>query len=687
VAAHEPARRGPTPFDMVASIVALFALGVAQPFLELLGRNAEFFVAHDLSGGNVVLFAMGLLLLIPLTIAGVVLVVRRFSAGAGARLHLVVISGCVAIYASHLLRSTVAWPGTLSLAALIGLFIAWLYQRSSRLRAVCRFGVVLPVVLGGLFLLASPASGLVRDGSRGTTVALSAGEPIPVVLVIFDEFPLSHLMTLRGGIDGHLFPHFAQLARGSTWFRNATTVHPSTNRAVPAILSGQVPDPPRLPVLKEFPRNLFTMLGRSHKVVAAEQITALCPPRLCAASSASVDERAGWRDTITDLRLVGLHLFLPRGLTRSLPAIDQSWADFAGAKDAEAAKAPASPNRKSLRQASKGGRPDWIRSFIRSMKPSKRPPLYMLHAMFPHPPFQYLPDGTLYTTTSTSLPLNGTIWRGDPWAVLNTYQRGLVQAQFTDRLLGDLVNKLHDIDLWDDAMVIVVSDHGASFTPGTQRRIVQSETVGEVAPVPLFIKLPHQRSGRIDDRPAVTIDIMPTIASVLDVDWAFPGFSLFGPPPPPDRRREILLDGGRRFPLHPDGSDKLAFVKRKYELFPHDGDSIDLYGIGPHPELLGRAPTSAGRDQHHWSLDDESTSELARATTIPAFLAGEVDAEGIDVAIAVDGKIRAVTRSFAVDDRIVFRVLVRPDLRAAGDKRIEVFRITARGRLLKMERS
>ena len=63
----------------------------------------------------------------------------------------------------------------------------------------------------------------------------------PVVLVIFDEFAMSSIMTERGTIDAVRYPNFGALARSSTWHRNATTVHDYTFWAVPAILTGMRP--------------------------------------------------------------------------------------------------------------------------------------------------------------------------------------------------------------------------------------------------------------------------------------------------------------------------------------------------------------------------------------------------------------------------------------------------------------
>ena len=90
-----------------------------------------------------------------------------------------------------------------------------------------------------------------------------------------------------------------------------------------------------------------------------------------------------------------------------------------------------------------------------------------------------------------------------------------------DRLLGELLARLKSAGLFDSALVIVTSDHGASFRPGELMREVTDTNAADILAVPLIVKLPRSTgsapSVRIDDRPAETIDILPTVADVLGI--------------------------------------------------------------------------------------------------------------------------------------------------------------------------
>src|SRR3990170_4642682 len=107
-------------------------------------------------------------------------------------------------------------------------------------------------------------------------------------------------------------------------------------------------------------------------------------------------------------------------------------------------------------------------------------------------------------------------------------QRHIEKERFTDKLLGELVARLKEEDLFDRALVIVTSDHGGAFVPGEPHRTATPATYKELIATPLLIKLPHQHEAGIDPRPASGLDIVPTIAEVVGtrVPWKVDGTSL-----------------------------------------------------------------------------------------------------------------------------------------------------------------
>src|SRR5262249_6910305 len=131
------------------------------------------------------------------------------------------------------------------------------------------------------------------------------------------------------------------------------------------------------------------------------------------------------------------------------------------------------------------------------------------------------------------------VWGNDELVVLHSYQRYLLQVAFVDHLLGRLIHHLKSIDLYDRCLFVVTADHGVSFRADRSRRIPIKSNVADIMAVPLFIKLPHQHMGAINDRNVATIDVLPTIADVLKISPPFPydGHSVFDPaePEPPEK--------------------------------------------------------------------------------------------------------------------------------------------------------
>ena len=131
-------------------------------------------------------------------------------------------------------------------------------------------------------------------------------------------------------------------------------------------------------------------------------------------------------------------------------------------------------------------------------------------------------------------------------------QRFLLQLQYTDKLLGGLLDKLRAEGLYDDSLIVVAADHGVSFRAGDQRRDATETNAADILSVPLFVKLPGQREGEVDEAAARTVDVVPTIADAIgaEIPWEVDGESLLGEPTsrPADRDREPGRRRGRADP-------------------------------------------------------------------------------------------------------------------------------------------
>jgi hypothetical protein len=668
-------------------LAVLWALAVAQPLFDLLGRNPEFFAARGSPPGDIVAFALLVTFVPPLALLGLEWLAGLVGPALAWAVHLALVTLLVGAIGLQVLEPS-ATIVAIAVAIVLGSGAALAYARLPAARSLLTVLGPVPIVFVAVFLVFSDLSRLVFPGTTDVQAA-SVHARAPVVLVIFDELPVHSLMDANERIDARRYPNFARLARDATWYRNTTAVDQDTPYAVPAILDGQAPRRERLPVAADHPRNIFSLLGGRYDLHVREDATALCAPSLCVdPDGESFEDRMG--SLVDDLGLVYAHLVLPDDLDRELPSVSESWGRFGEGLDvrtavADTRRAERETKRQRFRRLHANlaqGRPGRFEEFVAGIRGGSRPRLHLIHSLLPHVPFQYLPSGRFYRSSATeTLPgLNGRPGHGVPFVVEQAYQRHLLQLQATDRLLGMLLDRLREVGIYDRALVAVVADHGMSFRVGHDRRLVRPGNVQDIAPVPFLLKAPRQRRGRIADKPLRTIDVLPTIADVIGVriPWEVDGRSALEPTAPAQRRRQIIAKKFRhtyRVDTPSFDAAKRAALLRKLRLFGHG-----VYAFGPRPDLLGRRVTAKGREQ---VVDPASGFVPAHVTgTVPGGRRGG----GRTVAVAVNGTVVATGTTFTLDgsDEEQYSVMVPERALRPGVNRIAVLLAQA-GVLLRLD--
>ena len=322
-------------------------------------------------------------------------------------------------------------------------------------------------------------------------------------------------------------------------------------------------------------------------------------------------------------------------------------------------------------------------AFMEDLEAGDRPCLCLLHMILPHSPWRYLPSGQQYPGTSpmpgqVEIPGPGRKWRDHPWLVKQARQRHLLQVGFVDRVLGSLVREMEDLGVYDEAMIVVAADHGVAFSPDLPKRGATKTTSGDIAWVPLFVKSPHQYEGVIVDEPVQTIDIVPTVAAALDIEGALPmqGIPLTQPGGRPEPRvlGEIALSN--------DTSALRRAVERKYSVFATPMHWLDLFHLAPadHGDLLGRLITTVEHDPSV-AVRIEDAGAIVEATSSddrpPALIKGVLtgtDLERSDtLALAINGRIEAVTETYSRWGSERFYAMVSPLAFGPGPNELRVF--------------
>ncbi len=91
------------------------------------------------------------------------------------------------------------------------------------------------------------------------------------------------------------------------------------------------------------------------------------------------------------------------------------------------------------------------------------------------------------------------------------------EIYYTDFFLGKLFQKLKDLGLYDDSIIVLTSDHGENFLDHKAYNVGHGELYDEIVKVPLIIKAPSFPKNQVIEAQVESIDIMPTVLELLDI--------------------------------------------------------------------------------------------------------------------------------------------------------------------------
>ncbi len=678
----------------VLAIAGLSSLAFAQPVYDLLRRAPEFFAIRNLYMGDLLALVL-VLAVVPALALSAPAAALRFLRPSWMRPAIAAPTGLLAaVIALQAVRGLPAVVAT-TLALAAGAAVGWAYIRFRAVRSFAMLLSAAAVLVPALLVL----DGRVRRSAASPNQAIPAdlgdtGARAPVVLVIFDEWSLTSILDSEGRIDRERLPNLARLADRATWYPNATAAADVSELAVPAMLTGRKAEQGRLPTLAEQPINLFTVLAPSHDIYAIEPITSLCPPdlNLLGEQRPAFGERFSL--LISDLTVVWLNLTLPAVWTEGLPEVTQTWSAF-GQDQASTPDAPPTdkPVQRALRHLREADRAAEFRRLGDSIRPQgQRPGFYFLHSLLPHLPWEYLPSGRTYRVTRTRVHgLERELWTTDPWPVHHHEKRYLLQVEFVDRLIGELIEKLESVDLFDRSVIAITADHGVAFQPGKSRRLLDVDDSSgyqplDLAAVPLVIKAPFQRQPEIDDTVTSLVGLAPRILELAGAEAsAIPRSQDTGSPSLVGKYAahvEVPVD------REPWRRERLA------EQAALLGETNDPMAIGAVPSLHGRRISELPRRSGEIGIQLEASDlwdhvDPSRAL-LPAIAQGTLTGPDSllerSVAVALNGVVAASVRPHQTNAGEIRIAAVLPErLFRPGLNQVDVFLISERGSAYELE--
>ncbi len=154
--------------------------------------------------------------------------------------------------------------------------------------------------------------------------------------------------------------------------------------------------------------------------------------------------------------------------------------------------------------------------WLKSAKQKERPFFLWVHFFDPHAPYVHRRDFAKPDEVSTEE---------------NSLQASYInEVAFTDHYLGRVLGDLGRLGLERNTLTVFTADHGESLGEhgyfGHRRELYE-----EIIRIPLIWRLPFKiKAGDVIEGPAMSIDVVPTVLTLLDVEYrpeAFAGRDLF----------------------------------------------------------------------------------------------------------------------------------------------------------------
>lgn len=482
-------RNEPSHLHSITFTFAVVALGVSAPaFNRILERPSWVFLPAD----PVAFLAVWMIVVVPpfvLVLLLETLFSRRFHPGP---LRLWRTAGLVISLTLALAPGTRYLLGEVALIVLplgVALVVLLFY------RLVHEWAAYFGIILMAYFLVqAGFFTSFARLGERPAIPSDNLRLAGPVLILLFDELSYDALLK-DGQIDAALFPNFAALAANGIEFTNATSHHAFTWYSIPSMLSAKT-------LLPDWDRATI----HQHNVLS--DLALRTPVR-------------AYEDVLTDCLMANAvchHSFQGRPLQYAL-GHSVFWGNIAPQWFVPAGQVLWGNGFDGYLYA------DFHQTVLRDLAgDDAQRTLFFYHALLPHYPFLRDADGRVSQFQHVSFQIDG-----DFNAVWANYRN---TVRFVDKRLGEIIARLKDLGLYEQATIAVTSDHG--IRPGVDQG---PSLIGDLSPltprVPLIIKAPGVAPGRTD----VVYqhrDFIPTLFGILGVDFSNlgDGVSAFAPDRP-----------------------------------------------------------------------------------------------------------------------------------------------------------
>lgn len=531
-------RTNTRPGNNASWLVALGILAVVIPASETVAANQVFFAAHGVPALAWIVLLVVVTVGAWLVLWGILLLGRRLLSDRGFDILASAMTLVVTWFLAGNILSRTVLAGVPALGPVIGLVVAVALTLVARRVAMGTVLVAFAGAAAALPLVMSVVGG--QPESTASAYVFDDTEDRPSVLwIVSDELQYPLAFDSEGQVRPE-FPNLSALAADSTTYTRAYAGANYTDYAVPAMLSG-IADvagagPDRMQEVRAG-IGIVPGLASEYAVVMESPIYSFdCESEECA--SVGTDDGVGVveqylafaKDTAA---IVGRTALAPP-FSAMFPSLDGKWRDFWSGGD----------------EFGDNAEGDSVGAVIAGLEQAQqtapRNPVFAFwHTIRTHAPWVVDREGRQIYPARVPIVEGAHMIGAEADQTYTTDELKRLQRRLYadsavdfDRQLGELVSALKASGRYDDTMIIVTADHGATMTERADRRVGDDlvQRWSEVAHVPLVVKAPGQQVAAVVSEPRSTGQIAATVLAEAGAD---PGPD--APPAPP--LTEGLVDG------------------------------------------------------------------------------------------------------------------------------------------------
>jgi len=240
--------------------------------------------------------------------------------------------------------------------------------------------------------------------------------------------------------------------------------------------------------------------------------------------------------------------------------------------------------------------------------------------------------------SQTVQPLKSMLWLGEEPSHAEKLARYPGELEFVDRYVGELMAELKRLELYDDSLIVLTSDHGEAL--GEHDYWGHSLNLyDELLHVPLVIKLPQGHTGEsklreLSEAIVSHVDLAPTILEVLELPALSGqmGASLLHQSP--TERAPMFAATHLPEAVAGDGSGKIgedliSLRDAQYKLiYTRTHDRFEMYDLGEDPGELDDVFASRGAERQEWQEQLRAAAGSLGEVDFQAVFRGATAADG-----------------------------------------------------------